>query len=88
VGDNIGQEKIVMAIGNLIEHSHNITTWSSGATGGDGGKILNEPDPGTESLVASETEGSNPPDGMDNIQPSRAIWFIRRTARLYRRRNA
>lgn len=88
VGDNIGQEKVVMTLANLIEHFHNVKTWTSGATGGDGGKILNEPDPGNESLVPSEVEGSSPPDGMDNIQPSRGIFFIRRTARLYRRRVA
>lgn len=88
IGDNIGQEKIVMAIGNLIEHTHDITTFTSGATGGDGGKILNEPDPGTEGVVATEPTGEAEPEGMDNIQPTRAIWFIRRTGRLYRRRNA
>lgn len=88
IGDNIGQEEIVMTLGNLIEHSHDIKTWSSGATGGDGGKILNEPDPGTESLVPSEVEGTSPPDAMNVIHPSRGIWFIRRTGRLYRRRVA
>lgn len=88
VGDNLGQEKIVMTLANLIEHSHDIMTWTSGATGGDGAKVLNQPDPGTLSLVPSEATGGSPPDGMDNIGPSRGLFFIRRSARLYRRRNA
>lgn len=88
VGDNIGQEKIVMTLANLIEHDHDITVFSSGATGGDGGEIFNEPDPGEERIRTTHTEGSNPPDGMDNMHPSRGIWFIRRSARLYRRRVA
>lgn len=88
IGDNIGEEKHVMALNELIEHSHIIKTFSAGAIGGDGGHILNEPDPAADVDHATEPEGQSPPDGMNVIQPSRGIWFIRRTARLYRRRVA
>lgn len=88
VGDNIGEEEHVMTLGELIEHSHDIQVWTSGATGGDGAEVLNEPDPGTERTKSTEPEGSAPPDAFNVIHPSRGIFFIRRSARLYRRRVA
>jgi hypothetical protein len=88
VGDNLGEEKHVMTLAELIEHSHVIKTFSAGATGGDGGHILNEPDPASDVDHTTEPEGDSPPDGMNVIHPVRGIFFIRRTARLYRRRAA
>lgn len=86
-GDSLGEEKHVQVIGELIAHAHDITVWTSGATGGDGGEILNEPDPGTERTESTEEAGSATPAGMNVIHPVYAIYAIRRTARLYRRRN-
>lgn len=88
VGDNIGEEQHVMTLAELIEHSHVIKSFSSGAIDGDGGHILNEPDPGVDVDHSTEPEGDSPPDGINVIHPSRGIFLIRRTARLYRRRNA
>lgn len=86
VGDNIGEEKHIMTATELISHTHVIKTFSAGSIDGDGGHILNEPDPASDVDHTTEATGSDPPDGMNNIQPSRGIYFIRRTARLYRRR--
>lgn len=44
----IGEETHLQTIAEMPVHHHNILTHSSGATGGDGGDILNEPDPAAE----------------------------------------
>lgn len=88
VGDNIGEEKHLMTLPELIKHSHVIKTFSAGSIAGDGGHILNEPDPATDVDHSTEPEGSSPPTGMNVIHPVRGIFLIRRTARLYRRRPA
>jgi hypothetical protein len=93
VGDDLGEEKHVQIITEMIQHSHDITAWTSGATGGDGGQILNEPDPGVEVTKTTEPEGgasaTDPiPDGMNVVHPVRGIWFIRKTARTHYRRVA
>lgn len=43
----VGEETHLQTIGEMPSHHHTIATFSAGATGGDGGDILNEPDPGT-----------------------------------------
>jgi hypothetical protein len=88
IGTDFGEDKHVQTLGELIQHSHIIKSFTSGATGGDGAHILNEPDPGTDVDHSTEPTGSSPPDGMNVVHPVRGIWFIRRTSRIYRRRNA
>lgn len=44
----VGEETHLQTVAELVAHHHNILTHSAGATGGDGGDILNEPDPGAE----------------------------------------
>lgn len=44
----VGEETHLQTVAELPAHHHNILTHSAGATGGDGGDILNEPDPGAE----------------------------------------
>ena len=88
IGDNIGEEKHEMTLSELIEHSHIIKTFASGAIGGDGAHVLNEPDPAPDVDHSTEATGKSPPDSFNVIHPVRAIWFIRKTARLFYRRVA
>lgn len=89
VGDNIGEEKHVMALSEMVSHRHKLLTSQDGALGGDGARILNAPESSlTDQGSTTELEGSSPPSGMNVIHPSRGIFLIRRTARLYRRRVA
>jgi microcystin-dependent protein len=44
----VGEENHLQVIGEMPVHHHSILSHSAGATGGDGGDILNEPDPATE----------------------------------------
>lgn len=87
IGDNIGEEKHVQLITELVGHNHDIPYSASGDAGGAGAHILNLT-PQLDNLHFTENTGKTPPDGMNVIQPSRGIWFLRRTARTYRRRNA
>jgi len=86
VGDNAGEEKHVQTIAELPVHHHIVHSFSAGATGGDGGDILNEPDPGSDHDHDTTDTGNG--DGFNVIHPVRGILFIRRTARTMRRRNA
>lgn len=88
VGNNIGEEAHVQTLAELVGHVHDITVFSSGSFSGDGAEIFNEPDPGEERTRQTLEEGSTPPAAMNVIHPSRGIFFLRRTARLYRRRVA
>jgi len=44
----VGEETHLQTISEMPSHHHVVHTFASGATGGDGGDILNEPDPGTD----------------------------------------
>lgn len=66
---NVGSETVTMSLANLIAHQHDILAYASGATGGDGGDILNEPDPGTDHTRQTELEGSDPPTPMNIVHP-------------------
>lgn len=44
----VGEETHLQTIAELPAHHHSIDSFSAGATGGDGGDILNEPDPGAD----------------------------------------
>jgi microcystin-dependent protein len=44
----IGEETHLQTIAEMPAHHHSIDSFSAGATGGDGGDILNEPDPGAD----------------------------------------
>lgn len=66
---SVGEESHVQTLAELVGHTHDILTHSAGATGGDGGDILNEPDPGTERFHPTETTGSTPPTGMNVVHP-------------------
>lgn len=89
VNSNYGEEKHTMATGEMPRHAHSIQAWGAGATGGDGGQILNRPDPATEvEKTTGETggiSGEADPTPFSIIHPVRGIWHLRRTARLYRR---
>ena len=89
IGNDYGEEKHTMLSTEMPRHTHTIQAWTSGATGGDGGQILNEPDPGTEvektTGAAGGRDGETNPDPFNVIHPVRAIWFLRRSARIYRR---
>lgn len=87
IGDDIGEESHIQTVGELVGHNHDISFSGQGGLAGDGGHILNGT-PATTGVHFTENTGSTPPTGMNIIQPSHAIFFIRRTARLYRRRNA
>lgn len=85
VGDDIGEEEHVMEITELIEHRHDIPYSGQGGLSGDGAHILNGTPVHTGDHFTSNT-GSATPEGMNVIHPVHGIYFIRRTARLYRRR--
>lgn len=88
VGDDLGEEKHVQVIGEMIEHDHDIPYSGQGAaSGGDGAHILNGTPVHTGDHFTA-TAGSDPPDGMNVIHPVRGIYFLRRTARLFYRRVA
>jgi len=53
----IGEETHLQTIAEMPAHTHDIQTFSSGATGGDGGDILNEPDPGVDRTHPTESTG-------------------------------
>ncbi len=67
---NVGSETVTMTLANLIDHQHDILTFGSAATGGDGGDILNEPDPGPDRTHTTELEGGgDPPTPMSIVHP-------------------
>lgn len=67
---NVGSETVTMTLANLINHQHDILSFGAGATGGDGGDILNEPDPGPDRTHQTEIEGGgDPPTPMDIVHP-------------------
>jgi len=53
----LGEETHLQTISEMPAHTHDIQTFSSGATGGDGGDILNEPDPGVDRTHPTESTG-------------------------------
>jgi len=89
IGNNYGEEKHTLLSEEMPRHTHTIQAWTSGATGGDGGQILNQPDPGTEvektTGATGGREGESNPDPFTIIHPVRTIFFLRRTSRIYRR---
>lgn len=86
MGTDFGEDRHTLSVAELATHTHVVHTFSSGATGGDGGDILNKPDPGNPHDHDTAETGSSTPFNV--VHPVRAIGFLRRTARLYRRRNA
>lgn len=66
---NVGEESHVQTLSELVGHQHDILTFQSAATGGDGGAILNEPDPGVDLTVQTEVTGGEPPSGMNVVHP-------------------
>lgn len=91
IGDNIGEEKHQLTIPELPAHTHQFDT-TNGAqvlTKVSSNKVgdINQ----TGSLdygFANAPQNTGGDVAHNTIHPCRAIWFIRRTARLYRRRNA
>jgi len=53
----VGEETHLQTVAEMPSHDHDILTFGSGATGGDGGDILNEPDPGPDRTHTTEVEG-------------------------------
>lgn len=54
-----GEESTVLTVANLPSHHHVVHSFSAGATGGDGGDILNEPDPGADHDHDTDDTGGN-----------------------------
>ena len=86
IGDDIGDEQHTNALSEMILHHHPIKAHASAPIlGGDGGAILNHPTPGTDYDANTEDAGSATPTPFSIIHPCHAIWFIRRSGRLYYR---
>jgi hypothetical protein len=58
---NVGEETHAMTEAELVAHTHLVKTFSAGATGGDGGDILNEPDAGVIRYHPTESTGGSTP---------------------------
>jgi microcystin-dependent protein len=57
----VGEERHTQTIAEMPSHHHVVHAFSAGATGGDGGDILNEPDPGADhDHDTDDTGGGNP----------------------------
>lgn len=52
-----GTETVTLSVAEMPAHTHDIQSFSSGATGGDGADVLNEPDPGTEHTHTTGSTG-------------------------------
>lgn len=76
---NAGSETVTMSLANLISHQHDILAFGSGATGGDGGDILNEPDPGPDRTHQTELTGSDPPTPMNIVHPVMIAYLFVKT---------
>lgn len=91
VGDNIGEEKHQLTIAELPAHTHQFDTTDSAQVLT---KVASNRVGSINQTGSLDYAFANPPQntGSDTahntIQPSRGIFFIRRTARLYRRRVA
>lgn len=91
IGDDIGEEKHALTVAELPAHTHPFDTT-------DGAQVLAKVSSNkagdinqTGSLdyqFADDPQNTGGDQGHNTIGPSRAIFFIRRTERLYRRRNA
>ena len=91
IGDNVGEEKHVQTIAELPIHDHPATDAAGGRTIATG----ITPDDGTINRTGSlsfkevsRTGLTGAGDAFNVVHPVRAIWFIRRTGRTYRRRVA
>lgn len=62
-----GEENTVLTVANLPSHHHVVNSFSAGATGGDGGDILNEPDPGADHPHDTEDTGGD--TGHNTVHP-------------------
>jgi hypothetical protein len=85
VGDTGGEDEHVLTSAEMPEHVHvvpgSVTPQGNGdfdVTGGTGGSPAVYP--GT-----SNSEPTGDDDPHNNLPPYRAIWFIRRSSRIYRR---
>lgn len=91
IGDQIGEEKHILTIAELASHTHPFATTN-------GQQVLAQVTSGkvndinrTGSLdyaFADPPQNTGGDTGHNTVQPSLVINFLRRTARLYRRRNA
>jgi hypothetical protein len=86
-GDTIGEESHVQTADELRSHRHDIPYSGQGSLSGDGAHILNGTPVHTGDHFTSDT-GGDPPTGMNVIHPVYALYAIKRTSRLYRRRVA
>lgn len=80
VGDNVGEGSHVQTVAELAEHSHVVNLPSGGNDGSTyvWTAITNN---NFTIPVTSETAGSSSP--MSLLQPSRAVYVIKRSARIY-----
>lgn len=91
IGDQVGEEKHVLTVAELASHTHPFAT-------DDGQQVLAQVTSGkvndinrTGSLdyaFADPPQNTGGDQGHNTIGPSLVVNFLRRTARLYRRRNA
>ena len=85
IGDDLGEDEHTFTMTEMPEHTHEVIGHMiANLSGGDSGAVLNKPE--ADDFVAStEPAGEEDPDPVSLIHPAHAIWFLRRTARLYRR---
>lgn len=91
IGDTGGNEEVSLTVAQMPPHTHAIRLNANDDGGsGSGGDEPDDSDPTLAGNLFGETEeegGSGSPaavEAHDNMPPWKAIWFIRRTARLYR----
>lgn len=91
IGANFGEDRHTQSIAEIATHDHPATPSSGGrmiATGitPDDGTINRTGSLSYKEVTTTGQSGSSTPFNV--VHPVRGIWFLRRTGRLYRRRNA
>jgi hypothetical protein len=91
IGDQVGEENHVLTIAELASHTHPFAT-------DDGQQVLAQVTSGAVNTIdrtgsldygfADPVQNTGGDAGHNTIGPSLVVNFLRRTARLYRRRNA
>lgn len=87
VGDNVGEDRHTMLAAELVAHQHDIKTQKSGGSPGNY-TLLAVKDSAGEVVLNTELSTPATPTAFNVVHPVRGIFFLRRTARVYRRRVA
>lgn len=90
IGDTGGDEEVTLTLPQIPPHSHEFRVNANDDGGsGSGNDVPDDSDPSLGGNLFGDTEetgGSGTPattEAHGNMPPFQAIWFIRRTARLY-----